>query len=194
MDGNPLVWVRVPVADLRRREQCVGMDFRTDTTVQQTLNFPSWATVLEAAPLAPEVRATHRRWIIQFLGFCKKAHAPANVVMVRQFLEQATGSTDAIREALRWLFRTGKTHGGLGERAAAESGPTERRPGPSPLRSELPPAAAEDLGASPWERDLITALRRSHFLWRTEGAYRSWAHRFARFVQPRTPYSATSDD
>ncbi len=68
------------------------------------------------------------------------------------------------------------------------------RLGPSPLRAELPPAAAEDLGSSPWERDLVTAIRRNHFLWRTEGAYRSWAHRFARFVQPRTPYSATSDD
>jgi integron integrase len=192
--GNPLVWVRGPIADIRLRAQCVGMDSRTDTTGQQTLNFPSWATVLETAPLAPEVRATHRRWIIQFLRFCKTAHAPANVVMVRQFLEQATGSTDAIREALRWLFRTGKIHAGLGGSAGAESGRTDGRPAPSPLRAELPPAAAEDLGSSPWERDLITALRRSHFLWRTEGAYRSWAHRFAKFVQPRTPYSATSDD
>ena len=170
------------------------MDSLIDTSAQQALNFPGWATVLEAAPLAPEVRANHRRWIIQFLRFCKTAHAPANVVMVRQFLERETGHTDAIREALRWLFLNGKTHAGFAGRTAERTDRTAARSGRSPPRAELPPAAAGDLGSFPWERDLITALRRNHFLWRTESAYRSWAHRFANYVRPRTPYSATSDD
>lgn len=58
----------------------------------------------------------------------------------------------------------------------------------------VPPPAREDRGSSPWERDLILALRRKGLLWRTEMAYRKWAHSFARFIRPRTPYLATADD
>jgi integron integrase len=171
------------------------MDSATDALGHRPLSFPEWATALDAAPLAPGVRENHRREIIRFFRFCKTAHAPATVILARQFLERCPGTTDAAREALRWLFFTGRKSPG---RPATENQGTAQRPEsriPPPVpRSQPPPIAADDLGETPWESDLIAALRRSHFLWRTETAYRAWANRFAAFLRPRTPYSATSDD
>jgi site-specific recombinase XerD len=54
----------------------------------------------------------------------------------------------------------------------------------------VPPQAAGDLGGADWERDLIAAIRRKGFLWRTEQTYRAWATRFAKFLTPRSPYAA----
>lgn len=57
-----------------------------------------------------------------------------------------------------------------------------------------PPLARDDLGGADWERDLVAALRRKGFLWRTEQTYRGWARRFAQSLLPRTPYAANGDD
>ena len=57
-----------------------------------------------------------------------------------------------------------------------------------------PPPAASDLGAEPWERDLIRAVRERGFLWRTEQTYREWAVRFARFIAPRSPDAASGEE
>jgi len=57
-----------------------------------------------------------------------------------------------------------------------------------------PPMAQNDLGGADWERDLIQALRRKGYLWRTEKTYREWAARFARHLLPRSPYSAEGSD
>jgi site-specific recombinase XerD len=50
------------------------------------------------------------------------------------------------------------------------------------------------LGASPWEADLITAIRRQGLLWRTEVTYRQWAAKFAAFLRPRSPYTGEGED
>jgi integron integrase len=50
------------------------------------------------------------------------------------------------------------------------------------------------LGGTDWERDLIAAMRRRGFLWRTEATYRGWAAKFAAFVRPRSPYAAAAGD
>ena len=44
------------------------------------------------------------------------------------------------------------------------------------------------------ERALISALRSAGYLWRTEETYRMWSARFARFLFPRSPYSAEATD
>jgi len=49
-------------------------------------------------------------------------------------------------------------------------------------------------GGADWERDLIAAVRRKGFLWRTEQTYRQWAVRFAQFLTPRSPYAAEGAD
>lgn len=46
-------------------------------------------------------------------------------------------------------------------------------------RAAPPPLACTDLGGADWERDLVAAIRRKGFLWRTEQTYRAWAARFA---------------
>jgi integron integrase len=65
---------------------------------------------------------------------------------------------------------------------------------PQSWRKDRPPAAAGDLGRTPWERDLIKASREKGFLWRTEETYREWSVRFAQFLAPRTPYVAEGKD
>jgi len=59
-------------------------------------------------------------------------------------------------------------------------------------RSDHAPLAASDLGVADWERDLIVAIRRKNFLWRTEQTYRSWATKFAEFMLPGSPYCGQS--
>jgi len=61
-------------------------------------------------------------------------------------------------------------------------------------RPKSPPLARNDLGGADWERDLIAALRRKGFLWRTEQTYRAWAGRFAQSLLPRSPYAANGED
>jgi len=61
-------------------------------------------------------------------------------------------------------------------------------------RSDHAPRAAGDLGGADWERDLIMAIRRKNFLWRTEQTYRSWATKFAEFMLPGSPYLAAGND
>lgn len=81
-------------------------------------------------------------------------------------------------------------------RTAGVPAPTPQPRPPSPLswRKDHPPAAADDLGRTPWERDLIKASRERGYLWRTEETYREWAVRFAAFLAPRTPYVAEGKD
>ncbi|MGC4071733.1 MAG: integron integrase [Nibricoccus sp.] len=57
-----------------------------------------------------------------------------------------------------------------------------------------PRLARDDLGGAGWERDLIRAIRRKGLLFRTEATYREWAAKFASFMRPKSPYSATGED
>lgn len=77
-----------------------------------------------------------------------------------------------------------------GDRPANAMTPPSRGSG----RPSNPPLARDDLGGADWERDLVAALRRKGFLWRTEQTYRGWAGRFAQSLLPRTPYAANGDD
>jgi integron integrase len=153
------------------------------------ISFRNWSEVLDASPLPEVVRARHRRGIFGFLRYCKQEHCPASIGAARRYLESAAEA----REALRWFVGEARRHGGQGtegtqgtERPARED--EEKR------RAQIPALAAADLGGADWERDLISAVRRKGFLWRTEQTYRQWAGRFATFLQPRSPYAATGDD
>jgi integron integrase len=168
------------------------MDSAIDSIGHQPLSFPGWADALNASGLPPTVRENHRREIIRFLRFCKTAHAPATVVLARQFLERSPGCVDGVREALRWLFVTRRNIAAGNTSPAAADSPA--RVTSSITRPQVPPNASDDLGGADWERELISAMRKKHFLWRTETAYRSWASRFAAFLRPRSPYSATEED
>lgn len=137
------------------------------------ISFPGWREALSGLP--GETRFQFEPEIIAFLGYCKQARTPASVAVAKLYLQQARHPE--ARDALRWFVRAA--------RAAERNGVSG---------SALPPPARHDLGGADWERDLIAAVRRKGFLWRTEATYRQWAARFAAFLQPRSPYAAGGDD
>ncbi|HUR59107.1 MAG TPA: integron integrase [Opitutaceae bacterium] len=145
------------------------------------IHFPDWAEALAAARFPPLIADSHRRAISAFLAFCRRLHAPATVALARQFVRADPLSAARRREALRWFFL-----------AAGRPLPTATSAHvPAP---RTPPPAAQDLGGADWERDLVAAIRRKGFLWRTEQTYRAWGLRFAHYLRPRSPYAATGED
>ncbi len=160
--------------------------------------FREWRDVLATAPLSPCLRGQHAEEVQAFLHVCWKHRAPATIALARQYLERlSTAAQPAAREALRWFFRAARQQPANVEAApcAVPAGHGRERPVDAPgagLRE--PPAAGSDLGGADWERDLIQAVRRKGFLWRTENTYRQWAARFAEFMRPRSPYAAEGTD
>lgn len=160
------------------------------------VSFPDWNQALERSGLPDLRQQLFRREIISFLSHCKKGHAPASIILAKQYLdrlpEQARTSA---RDALRWFFQTARKAGA--ERTADNASTPEGNPAPPlPLTrvERIPPIAAEDLGGPAWERALIVAIRNRGFLWRTEQTYRGWVNRFVDFIRPRPPATAEGSD
>jgi integron integrase len=157
------------------------------------VSFPAWKAALSAAQLPGSTAAAYGREILSFLKYCKRCRMAATNAAAVSYLgwreQQGPGPA---REALRWFYREGRRF----QKSPPPEGTSERPvivfPTVSkPARSSHPPPAASDLGAEPWERELIKAIRERGFLWRTEETYRAWAARFARFIAPRSPYAAS---
>lgn len=166
----------------------------------QTLFFATWPAALAASGLEPSVRAVFAHDIEHFLRHCREANQPPTVARARAYLADRHGEDERVRDALRWLATAGRrTAGGPG--ATAGENPPAAAPvvaaapkAPRPLDRSRPSIARHDLGGANWERDLIVAVRKAGFLWRTETTYRTWAARFADFLRPRSPYAATNAD
>jgi integron integrase len=73
----------------------------------------------------------------------------------------------------------------------SNSGSYKQRP---PWRPMEPRPAAQDLGGPDWEQVLVRTLRLRGHLSRTEDTYRAWAKRFARFIEPRSPFAASGEE
>ncbi len=157
------------------------MAFGGNGTDDLLLHFPEWKQVLARLDVDPMVRARHAREVVGFFNYCKRCRAGASVALARCYLDSLAESTSA-REALRWLFRASRA-------VSASVAPSDRR-----AHRHQPGLAASDLGGADWERDLVVAIRRNGFLWRTETVYRSWSTKFATFLHPRSPYAATGED
>jgi hypothetical protein len=68
------------------------------------VSFPNWKQALAAAGLGPAKEAAYVREIITFLKHCKSSHAPATVLLAKQYVEkQERLRTGPVREALRWF-------------------------------------------------------------------------------------------
>ena len=168
------------------------------------VSFPSWKDALAAEALPPATKLDDQRELIEFLVHCRRLHAPATIALARQYLqgkfpsEEDGARSEPAREALRWFFRAAKDAPAIDlEPSAIAVQPSPPRSAPmASTRTTLapPPDARDDLGGADWERDLIVAARRKGFLWRTEKTYREWAARFATFLRPCSPYTATGDD
>lgn len=171
-----------------------------DKNQDEIVSFPEWREVLGgASALSAEVKQAYMEAILGALRACKSAGRPLSAGFIRWHLARE-GLSDAARRAeragLAWLFTAaraaGKTH--PSDRAFAPptaSAARSARPGGG---TRVPPQAAGDLGGADWERDLIGAIRRKGFLWRTEQTYRAWAARFAEFLAPRSPYAARGEE
>lgn len=147
------------------------------------IRFPEWSLVLQRE--FPEVAARFRPAIVTFLRACRDRHTPASIAWAREYLAGLEASEGAkAREALRWFVREAR------RRDKFDDAPGDMVRACQPV----PPPARQDLGGADWERDLIAAVRRKGFLWRTEQTYRTWAGRFAQFLRPRSPYAAGGED
>ncbi|MBI5692395.1 MAG: integron integrase [Verrucomicrobia bacterium] len=145
--------------------------------VDTSISFPDWSEALAAAGFEPERECSLRLAVKAFLKYCREQRAAASVAVIRgYFASLPPERVNVARTALEWFYRVGRT----------------RPQGQSYAAS--PPAARDDLGIQPWERELIRAIRRKGFLWRTESTYRQWASKFAGFLKPRTPYHADDGD
>jgi integron integrase len=157
-----------------------GESFWRDEVV---VSFPQWGSVLAEEGLEAQTKAAHKRAIMGFLGFGRTREAAASILLAKEYLKrrelQAGSRDEPLRAGLRWFFQRGRE-----QREVVACRPME----------EQAPKAAEDLGGADWERDLIVAIRRKGFLWRTEQTYRRWAGLFAKHINPRSPYAATGDD
>lgn len=116
---------------------------------RRPLSFPQWKETLAAAALAQSEETAHTRAIIAFLGFCKRSHAPASIILIKAYLaalpeQERSGA----REALRWFVLAAERGGsacGLprrvpvgtrldgGERLARSAMQAEWRPGCEPV-------------------------------------------------------------
>jgi len=177
--------------------------------MDRPISFPDWKAALAQAPLSDDLKAAFTREILSFLKHCKEARSAATVETAKRYLGwRENQSRGRSREALRWFYREGRRLGSQKPDKPAQPTPSPNAAGlivpppPAlvlpdirrPSRPMEPPPAASDLGASPWERDLIKAIREQGHLWRTEQTYREWAVRFARFIAPRSPYAASGED
>ncbi|MCX6953673.1 MAG: integron integrase [Verrucomicrobia bacterium] len=178
---------------------------RSGEEFDEVVSFPEWRTVLMGEALAAAVKRRYVSTILGFLRVCKATGRPLSAGLIRWHLDRAGLGEAARREeraALAWLFKTARAAGKVQRQAGAFVPPpaaTVVAPGPhlgravgggAGMGGALPPLAAGDQGGADWERDLITAIRRKGFLWRTEQTYRAWAGRFAEYVRPRSPYAA----
>jgi len=159
------------------------------------IRFPQWKETLAKAAIDAPLKAAYVQEILGLLKYCKTSHSAVTIAVIKQYLAwRENQPSGPAREALRWFYREGQTAattsnpGGYRSPAIPNDFPAETHGG---KRVMVPSAGGEDLGSAPWERDLIKAIRENHFLWRTEQTYREWAVRFARYIAPRSPYSAS---
>ena len=165
--------------------------------------FPSWKSALAQSGLPGAVQSSHDGEIRSFLRFCKGAHTVATVALARHYVTRFGAGESPAREALRWFVRASRRSAPpeCGPEPASDAGSLSRLSRVesacnrgTAVAGSVPRVAREDLGGADWERDLISALRRRGFLWRTEQTYRGWAGRFAEHLRPRSPYAVEGAD
>ena len=105
---------------------------------RELISFPRWAEVLADTKVSTGQREAYRRAIIAFLGYCKRRHAGASVMLIQSYLaglpeQERSGA----RAALRWWYRAAMgDHGPETGRRKAPPSPRLRTPHSIPLRTE----------------------------------------------------------
>ena len=154
--------------------------------------FPGWADALQRERLPALVRQQYRLALIRYLRFCKESRQRATVDSARQFMQEVEAQRQLGKSqlanwkaALNWFFE----EAGKQPEARSQNPEVRRMTKASGTDAanitDVPTLGAADLGKADWERKLIRELRGRHYLWRTEQAYRSWAWRFAHWLERR---------
>ncbi len=80
---------------------------------REMISFPRWAEMLAAEGAIPGGRReAYRCAIIAFLGYCKRRHAGASVILIQSYLSGlAEQERSGAREALRWWYRAAQGGG-----------------------------------------------------------------------------------
>ncbi len=158
--------------------------------------FPHWREALRDLRLPPLRKLQYRLALIRYLHYCKKSRQQATVSSAREFMNSvqrqrllSVSMLATWKEALNWFFKEGRKQKVETDRRAVrlDAGPRQAGPSrPTNTMTDIPPAAAADLGKTDWERRLIRTLRSRHYQWRTEQTYRQWAWRFDSWMGKRT--------
>jgi integron integrase len=171
------------------------------------ISFPDWPESLDRTHLPAAIRDRYKSAIVAFLKYCKTRYAPVSVLLAKRYLESSGPATEGdARAALRWFVRLGRVAPvvriPLSDQSIGNASQMPVTTAPAPradlhaavMARSLPSTPRDDLGRADWERDLISAIRRKGFLWRTEQTYRGWAERFVAQIHPRSPYAASGDE
>ena len=140
------------------------------------IQFRQWPEVLAQADLSERQKASWAITLRWYLNFCRRGRAAVTVQSARDFIAWAQQEKhpepwqlESWKEALNWFFRKGEQ-------------PVVKAPDPDPVpipQTTVGGAGGEKIPA--WKAAYLTALRRGHYAYRTEGSYLVWLERFARF-------------
>jgi integron integrase len=151
------------------------------------VSFPRWREVLHSEYADTDQRSFLEQDIFAWLKFLKASRRRASITSVLDYLQQLEENghkTERMRVSLRWFFMA----------ASQQSGMKEDDTSAPPEREQLIEIEFPDGGDPAWEQRMVTVMRRRHLQWRTEQTYRSWAHRFARWLGERSVEEAVDED
>lgn len=131
---------------------------------KQPVSFPGWKSALALSNLSPVVKASHTREILSFLHHCKKSHAPATVVLIKQWLAgREAAANGPAHLALRWFYQTARKadsdHGHSAERNPPPADEMKGVRGSASGLSAIALAAAE--GRGPPDEESVLGTSRS---------------------------------
>jgi integrase len=76
---------------------------------RDVVSFPTWKSALASAALSAASQAAYRREILAFLHHCKIEHAPATVMLAKEYLaKKERRGANGTRPALRWFFQAAR--------------------------------------------------------------------------------------
>lgn len=167
----------------------------------EVVSFKTWTEVLDGASMPMALKQVHKKDILRLLRVCKLCEKPVSVGLIKWHLGRkglSEGERAEERDSFIWFYQTAKLVGEIRHQSRPFDPPAEdphaivgSGGGSFQSKGVPPPRGKDDLGDKDWERELVLAVRRRGYAWRTELTYRDWAKRFAQFIEPVEPWRAS---
>ena len=131
---------------------------------RELISFREWARVLAgAAEISVARREAYRGAIIAFLGFCKRQHAGASVILIKAYLAQVPEQArSGAREALRWWYRAAQGRNGQATEDGGRTAEDGDRAGETLTRSATAGGGAAAFADNQSQAGLAAAGYRGH--------------------------------